>query len=102
MPRIPASNKVDENDAKRPDVGDGCDKRACVRGAADTFWAHVEGATTTEVRAKFGSRRQPEITQVDAVGVFGAQDIFRLQVAMIDSQIVTAVHCVEELQKGPF
>ena len=55
-----------------------------------------------ELLADFVGRCEAEISDGDMETTVEAENILRFEIAMINTQRVTVLHCIEQLEKDPF
>lgn len=100
-PWVATARQVDEDDPERPNViGWGRVGVDLVRSEATlAFGAHVKRGPATEIRRALFTRGQSEIGEVDVLSAVGTQDVFRLEVTMVDAERVAVFDGVDDLQE---
>jgi hypothetical protein len=62
----------------------------------------VIDTASPELFADFVGRCEPEVSDGDMETAIEAENILRFEIAMINTQRVTVLHCIEQLEKDPF
>ena len=95
-----ATDEVDEDYAERPDiVRRRVVLRQAVRDTTEALRAHVECAAASKVRAPFIARGKTEVREHNLRAVLQAEDVLRLNVAVVDAELVAVLDGVENLAK---